>query len=107
MPATVSVIFIIVALIMLRYPPRKINQLYGYRTPGAMKSEERWNFAQEFSARKMLLYSTILLVLSPLGTIVSWEEGPQSLVATAAILGVVAALFIETETALRRKFPIK
>ena len=61
-------IFIIAGIILLKFPPKKINYLYGYRTKNSMKSEANWNFSQKYSARIMvilgLIYSSFLLILA-------------------------------------------
>lgn len=40
-------------------PPKKINSLYGYRTPRSMKNAENWEYANQLSARYMV-YQTSL-----------------------------------------------
>jgi len=40
-PSTSGLIFILAGFIMLKFPPKKINSLYGYRTSSSMKNQER------------------------------------------------------------------
>ena len=47
-----GLIFLLAGFIQQRFPPKKINHLYGYRTSNSMKSQESWDFAQEYSAKK-------------------------------------------------------
>lgn len=49
-PTLLGSIFIIVGMIINNFPPKKINWLYGYRTPSSMKSQERWDYAQIVSS---------------------------------------------------------
>lgn len=36
-------IFYLVALVLSKFSPKKINYFYGYRTKASMKSQESWN----------------------------------------------------------------
>lgn len=36
------------------HPPKKINPIYGYRTPMSMKNEHTWKVANEYSADLMM-----------------------------------------------------
>ena len=49
-PVMTGVIFIVAGWIMMKFPPKDINSLYGYRTKNSMKNKERWAFAQKYSA---------------------------------------------------------
>jgi len=53
-PILTGFIFSAAGLIMFKYPPKIINSLYGYRTLISMKSQERWDFAQRYSAQKLI-----------------------------------------------------
>ena len=51
-------IFYLVALVLSKFPPKKINYFYGYRTKASMKSQESWNFAQNYTSKNEI-YLTI------------------------------------------------
>ncbi|HAT64106.1 MAG TPA: hypothetical protein DCS66_05830 [Flavobacteriaceae bacterium] len=40
--------------IVQKYPPKKINWWYGYRTSRSMKNEETWKAAQEYASKKSI-----------------------------------------------------
>ncbi len=63
-----AVVFLIGAQITLRYPPKKINSLYGYRTKNSMKSQQHWDFAQRYSSIKMNALGLIYLLMGGLFT---------------------------------------
>ncbi len=46
-PNLIGAIFIIAGLIMLIFPPKKINSLYGYRTPRSMKKYRQLEFCSK------------------------------------------------------------
>ena len=50
-----GVVFVIVGLVMMYFPPKKINHVYGYRTVRSCKNQRNWDFAQRHGARMMLL----------------------------------------------------
>ncbi|MEQ9008985.1 MAG: SdpI family protein, partial [Ekhidna sp.] len=45
------------------FPPKKINWLYGYRTPRSMKSQESWNAANKY-ANDLMMYVAIITIIS-------------------------------------------
>jgi hypothetical protein len=38
----------VVGIVFWTYPPKKINEFYGYRTTRSRKSQEAWDFAQKW-----------------------------------------------------------
>lgn len=46
--------FAFAGFIQRRFPPKKINYLYGYRITTSMRSQEAWDFAQAYSARQII-----------------------------------------------------
>jgi uncharacterized membrane protein len=60
-PQLIGVVFIIAGYIQKAYPPKKINNYYGYRTPAAMKNQETWDEANSYSARVMIKTGLVLL----------------------------------------------
>ncbi|MGB1316396.1 MAG: SdpI family protein [Chitinophagales bacterium] len=56
-----SLVFIIIGFIQLKFPPKEINPLYGYRSKQAKSSEKKWHFAQQYSAKWMIWIGIVLL----------------------------------------------
>jgi uncharacterized membrane protein len=52
-------VLFIISFLFYKYPPKKINGLYGYRTYQSMQNQENWDFANAISS-KFMLKSTIL-----------------------------------------------
>ena len=46
----------VVGIVFWKYPPKKINGLYGYRTTRSRKSQEAWDFAQRYSAKLLTIF---------------------------------------------------
>lgn len=53
----------IIGGIMLSYPPKKINKLYGYRTKAALRNQQTWDEANRYSSKQMLYCGSILLAI--------------------------------------------
>lgn len=93
----------IICLIVRRNQPKKINRIYGYRTKRSMRSQDEWDFAQEFSIAKMLKIAQITVILGVLSIALPYSR-------TIFFIGI--ALFVllmfypvyKTEMALREKF---
>jgi len=105
MPLLCGIIFMIAAIVMYVFPPKKINALYGYRTSSSMKSEERWHFAQRFSTLKMAQGSVFLLLSSFLGLLITIEGKLLLVPGILFPLLVVFYILFSTEAALKNKFP--
>ena len=104
MPLLCGIIFMIAAIVMYVFPPKKINSLYGYRTLSSMKSIEHWHFAQRFSTVKMAQGSVFLMISSFLGSLIKIEGKLQLIPGIVFPLLVVFYVLFSTETALKNKF---
>lgn len=102
----VGFIFLITALITLKFPPKKINDFYGYRTPASMKNQEVWDFAQQYSGIKMIQVGLFLMLISFINLFLNLKEGFwQIVVGIAFIIVAVIYLFLSTEKAIKKNFP--
>ena len=61
----VGIVFILAGVILYVFPPKKINGLYGYRTQTSMQSQKKWDFAQTYSAKIMVLTGYIFTLIAP------------------------------------------
>ena len=51
-------------IVFWMYPPKKINEFYGYRTTRSRKSQEAWDFAQRYSAKLMTIFGLAALIVA-------------------------------------------
>lgn len=88
----------------MKFPPKTINGWYGYRTARSMKSQERWEFAQIYSARELVKHGLFLILFGGIGLF--WEPVLQTaqILSAAAIIGGIIILFIRVELAIKRQF---
>lgn len=60
----VGFIYILMGIIMYKFPPKKINDLYGYRTANSMESKTKWDFAQKYGAKVMMCTGLVFVTVS-------------------------------------------
>jgi uncharacterized membrane protein len=102
--ALCGVIFILAGWVVYVFPPKKINYLYGYRTSASMKSQERWDFSQRYSAVQMIRIGFIMVSLSFVGKVLPNTEITQLVGGLAiTILGAVY-IMLSTERELKKRF---
>lgn len=97
-------VFFIAGIIMMKYPPKKINSFYGYRTPKSMKSQEQWDFAQKFSSKLMVKYGIGLCLLSLLAFFLKISEGAAIGISLGFLILLAITLIIQVEKALKNNF---
>lgn len=104
LPLFTGLIFIFVGCILYFAPPKKINWFYGYRTPRAMKTQERWDFAQSFSGKEIFRWGVLLVLVGLSGFFFQPDVETANVIAAILITVAVIALIARTEIALSRKF---
>jgi uncharacterized membrane protein len=103
-PSITGPIFMVMGMIMKKFPPRQINGFYGYRTSSSMKSQDRWDFAQAYSANEMITLGFILLLTSPAGLALNLSEVSEIALGLGLMIMIVVLLIVRTEKAIQRKF---
>ena len=106
-PFLVGIIFIITSLILYSFPPKKINYLYGYRTPLSMKNQEVWNFSQKYSAVKMIQAGFFLLAASLLNVLFFIPEKISTIIGVILLIASCIFMFFSTEKAIKKNFQNK
>ncbi len=104
-PFLTGIIFAVTALITLRFPPKKINYLYGYRTPASMKNQQVWHFAQRYSGIKMFQSGLALVAISFVNLLLDLNEALQVSLGLSLVILPCIYLFFSTEKAIRKNFP--
>ena len=95
----ISILFA-VSLLFYFFPPKKINDLYGYRTIASKKSESNWKLANSYSAKIWLYFSVPSFFLALLANYKGWLN-LEMLFAGINLLGLVVAI-VMTEIKLRK-----
>ncbi len=107
LPIVTGPILIIAGYILLRKPPKEINHLYGYRTHLAMKSKAHWDFAQTYSAKRMMVWGTYYTLTLFLGFISGLNTVFEAFLAVILMLLFCLLPVIETQKKLKKKFENK
>lgn len=95
---------VIFGALFLKFPPKRINWFYGYRTSSSMKSQARWDFAQRHSAKGMMRVGLYMLLAGLLGGWLPFRPVVQAFLAIPVMLVFFAVLIFSTEKALKAKF---
>ena len=62
-PQLIGFILLVIGLLQVYFPPKKINPLYGYRTSSSMKNQQTWDEANRYSARYTAWTGLIILII--------------------------------------------
>jgi len=103
-PVMTGVIFMVAGIIMLKFPPKNINSLYGYRTKNSMKNNERWSFAQKYSAFEMIKLGGLLAICGCLGFFFEPAGNIGVFIGLGLIVITSVILFLRVENAIKMKF---
>lgn len=103
-PLSMGIVFSLAGLITLKFPPQKINSLYGYRTPSSMKSDERWSFAQSYSSKEMIKLGLILSACSLFGFLTTFDNFTNMIIDLILMIIMVIILLLRVEKAIKNKF---
>jgi uncharacterized membrane protein len=102
-PQLIGLVLLIVGYIQWFFPPKKINNWYGYRSEAAKKNQKTWDEANYYSA---LLTINIGYMCIIAGLLLAWFvplEYGYVLPATIIFAGIGSAviLIVKTETHLQ------
>lgn len=100
-----GLVFIIASLILYKFPPKKINNFYGYRTTSSMKSQIKWDFSQKYSAVKMLQTGLALILFSFINHAAFISSKFSNFISIGLLIFGCIYLFLSTEKAIKKKFP--
>lgn len=92
---------LVMGIIFKMFPPKKINHIYGHRTPRAMKNKENWDFAQRHSATQFILSGITMITCSFLSFIFNQENENFVWVGTFLVVVILFAFVYRTARALK------
>ena len=96
--------FISCGWLLRKYPPKKINQWYGYRTPSSRMSQERWDFAQKYSASSAIRTGLIFILIGFIGLFIEVPNDKSVWLALVTLVFGVTFLILRVESAIKKKF---
>ena len=95
-------LILVLAVLFKRFPAKKINHIYGYRTPRSMKSQEAWDCANRYSSNAFVIIAALICLVQ----VVLWSLLPPNdailWITGVLVVGVIAVIPL-TEWHLRKK----
>ena len=93
----------------VRSAPKKINNLFGYRTAMSMKNEDTWKFAHHHCGKIWRAVGWAMLAVSAPAMLLVWRESSDAVGTFGSVLMLIQAAvlllsIIPTEAALRKTF---
>ena len=106
----IPLILMIAGRMMWKHCPKKINDIYGYRTRRSKRNMETWKFAHDYCGRLWWKLGWILLIISSVAHFPFIHSDEDTIGILGAILCVVQLLILfatifMTESALKKEFP--
>jgi uncharacterized membrane protein len=93
---------LILAYILRKFPPKKINHIYGYRTKRSMRNQDTWKMANDYSSELMLRFCLYSFMIPALGCFLFPEYNLLVTIIINTIL--VISIIYYTETHLKKHF---
>ena len=98
-------IFYLAALVLSKFPPKKINYLYGYRTKASMKSQESWNFSQNYTSKKMKYMSLYIFIIGAFSSFLNIELMWSLWLGIIISILMPVLVILEVEKELKTRYP--
>jgi len=86
-------IVLFVSFLWVKFPPKNVNYIYGYRTSSSMKNSYMWYWANFFSSRYLVFWCLINLI-SNIIVILFIKSIPSNLINALVIIFVIGLLAI-------------
>lgn len=103
-PIVCGTVLLLAGCLLYKYPPKRINILYGYRTKSSMQNQETWDFAQRVCARVAMKAGVFCTLASVSGLFYNPGKWEGALIGIGYSLLAVAYLFYKVEKAISVKF---
>lgn len=87
---------------MFKFPPKKINSLYGYRTTNSMKNQEIWDFSQKYASKEMIKLGLLLFLSSLLSLFTNFDDRVNTIIGVFLLLVIAVILLIRVENAIKK-----
>ncbi|MBL7831661.1 MAG: SdpI family protein [Saprospiraceae bacterium] len=89
-------------LITKFFPPKKPNNLYGYRTTRSMKNQDVWEFANDFSSKSFIASGLGMTLV----TLICWNQSEENFVLinlVSLLVGLGLSIYM-TERQIKKYF---
>jgi uncharacterized membrane protein len=100
---TVNGLLLVLSIIFYYFPPKKINNFYGYRTHKSMLNQDIWDFSNTVFTKTLLPYSAGSFFVALLVAYLN-PEMMKSWVPMALLFFTVIVCIYKTEQEIKRHF---
>ena len=100
-----GIIFYVGGIIQAKWPPKKINHFYGFRTSTSMRNQEIWEFAQQYSSDKIQKLGGYTILLGVLAFFINFHQMWAIWVGIALVTLLPVLMIIQIEKELKNRFP--
>jgi uncharacterized membrane protein len=99
---TTNGLLFLISILFWKFPPKKINSIYGYKTPKATQNQQIWDYANSSFNKSLLIYAGIsflaaLAFVTFLKAELTWQ--PMAFVFLSILVSIV-----KTEKGLTENF---
>jgi uncharacterized membrane protein len=96
-----GVLMVAIGYLYKRFPPKTINNLYGYRTPRSMRTQAAWHRANAYCSGLMFTGSLLILPVQVLLYVV-FDGATSLLIYSAVLCGALVCLLPVVEKNLKK-----
>lgn len=96
-------LMLVLSLIFKFFPPKEINDFYGYRTKRSKKSQEAWDVANAYSFNLMIIASLSTIILQ-LILILTVSKDNSIMISAAGLVMFLVGTIPLTEMHLKKHF---
>lgn len=96
-------LMLFILYIFAKYPPKKINNLYEYRTKRSMRNQDCWDYANKYNIRLMWKISLLTCVVQAVGVTLQ-DKRVALLTATIALVTTLIYSVYLAEKVLKNTF---
>lgn len=92
-------LLLVISLIYVFFPPKKVNMIYGHRTSLSMKNQDTWVEANKRSALMILLVSALTIIVQLIGIVFKVNQETTLLYATIFLITglIIGVLIVEKQ----------
>jgi len=105
-PQLVGLVMLIAGYIQKASPPKKVNELYGYRTQSSMRNQQTWDLGNSYAAQLMINMGFIAIVIGLLLTRVIDMKHEYFMGVATVVAAIAIAIILRqaTENKLKNTF---
>ena len=109
----VGIVVTVIAVVFKKFPPKKINMWYGYRSETSVESQEAWDAGQKYSSKLMIIEGILLMIFGLIVGVMSarMENKIKNIILISFVAVVIPIMFIylivATEIYLNKNFSSK